>query len=185
VNNRTYHARNQISAGSSVTSALPQGDFTVKSGTNVKMTSGNNIQLLPGFKAEVGSVFSASTHTETSCIIVNPSIKSAGLEGVEYNYDDVDFSDEVYGSIFEIITSTEKAVTIYPNPANCCLMVSFNKYTEDAVIIEIFDAAGNKKYIEKNANRINEIDVSNYPAGMYVVKVVSNKQVFTEKFIKQ
>jgi len=40
-------------------------------------------------------------------------------------------------------------------------------------------------YIEKNANRISEIDVNSYPSGIYVVRVVSNGQVFTEKFIKQ
>ena len=97
----------------------------------------------------------------------------------------MDFSDDFSGSIFDIITSTEKMVTLRPNPANCCLIVSFNGYTENGIIIEVYDAAGNTKHIEKNANRISEINVSNYSSGMYIVKVVSNGQVFTEKFVKQ
>ena len=76
-NDRTYHARNQITVGSNVTTTIPQGDFTIKAGTNVKMTAGNSIVLLPGFTAEAGSEFTASTHTETSCII--RSVKSTRL----------------------------------------------------------------------------------------------------------
>lgn len=186
VNNRTYHARDQIVAGKNVTTSVPQGDFTIKAGTNVKMTSGNTIRLLPGFKTEQGAVFTASTHTETNCIIVNSSTKMTRLNNSDDDNNEApDFSDNTYGSIFDIITSTEKSVMIYPNPANCCLVVSINNYSETGMIIEIYDAVGNVKHIEKNVNRISEINVSNYPAGMYVVKVTSNGQIFTEKFIKQ
>ena len=49
----------------------------------------------------------------------------------------------------------------------------------------VCDDAENVLFINKNANRINEIDISNFPVGMYEVVVVSNGVTITENFVKQ
>ena len=182
-NNRYYHARNQIIAGSNVTSNLPQGDFAVKVNADVKMTAGNSISLLPGFRVEAGATFSAIIQPDTNCIITNSSIVSANYGNL--TYDVMDITGNTEDPVFDIITSTEKALKIYPNPVNCCLIVSVNSYVETDITIEIYNFAGQLLHLDKKANRISEIDVRNYFSGMYVVKVVFNGQIYTEKFIKQ
>jgi hypothetical protein len=48
-----------------------------------------------------------------------------------------------------------------------------------------YNSAGAIVSVKKEASRVNEFDISSYPAGMYIVKIITNGQVFTEKFIKQ
>jgi predicted nucleotidyltransferase component of viral defense system len=55
---------------------------------------------------------------------------------------------------------------------------------ESDIKIEIYNNSGNIMHVEKNANRISEIDVSNYPTGIYTVNAVYNEKIFSEKFTK-
>ena len=183
VNDRTYHARNNIFAGNNVTNSIPQGNFTIKTGTEVKMTAGNTIQLLPGFIAEEGAEFIAKIHDEVSCEINNKSFSAKLNDDETYNVPD--FFDNTGKSILEIITSTEKAITVFPVPTDSRIVVSFNRYSESDIMIEICDVTGHVIFVKKDAARITEIDVSAYSSGVYIVKLISNGQVFTEKFIKQ
>jgi hypothetical protein len=174
VSNRAYHARNQIMAGNNVTSTFPQGNFTVRVGTNVKMTSGNTITLRQGFKSEPGATFLASIHNEPNCQ------KSA-----------TDTADHPNGSktnsgndIFDMIISTENAVTIYSDPANSRIIVSFNRYSDTGITIEIYNDEGEIVLPERGIFRISEIDISSFPAGMYAIKIKANSQIFTQNFVK-
>jgi hypothetical protein len=180
---RVYYARNNIIAGNNVTSDLPQGDFVIKSGAKVKMTSGGSITLSPGFSAELGSEFIATTHTETDCDIANKSLKSAKI--ISNNQEQSELKTTIQNPLVEIITSTEKSISVYPNPANTTLIISFNKYSDDKTNIKILDNSGKQVSSIKNANRISEINVSSFQPGIYMVCISHGKEIFTEKFIKQ
>lgn len=177
---RTYHARNNIASGNNVTSTIPQGDFVVKSGSKVEMTAGNKIVLSYGFKTEPGAEFKATIHNEVNCQI---NTKSFNVENRD-DYDETD-ANTAENSIFEIITSTENPVTVAPVPADSRIVVSFNRYSETDIVIEIYNIEGTMVYSNNNANRITEINVANYMTGNYIVKITANNQVFTQKFIKQ
>ena len=56
---KTYKARNTIEAGKNVTSQTTEGDVIIESGANVHFETGSIIRLKPGFKAKVGSFFTA------------------------------------------------------------------------------------------------------------------------------
>ena len=74
---------------------------------------------------------------------------------------------------------------IFPNPAHDIVYVAPNNLT-GKFIMEIYNSMGilvKTFRQEMNANNFN-IDVSGYPNGMYVLKLITfNNQVFTQKLI--
>lgn len=72
--------------------------------------------------------------------------------------------------------------SIYPNPANDKINIDL----KDIGKIEIIDLEGNvifKKDILKAG--VNEIDISHFSSGTYIIKYYSNKEVYFNKFIKK
>jgi hypothetical protein len=51
--------------------------------------------------------------------------------------------------------------------------------------ITIYSLNGLKLYSSKIYISNSEIDMSNYPAGIYIVKIISMKDIFIKKIIKQ
>lgn len=71
---------------------------------------------------------------------------------------------------------------LYPNPANSFIVVSSPHLIQE---IAIFDISG--KLVSKvNANDFEKtIDVDHLAVGTYVVKIKTNNQVYTKKFVKK
>ena len=68
--------------------------------------------------------------------------------------------------------------SMYPNPASNHVLISG---LSDAKVT-IYNISGSIIY-SANVNGIENIDVSNYSAGIYMVKVIENKKVSTQKLI--
>jgi len=89
------------------------------------------------------------------------------------------------------LVDTENAAYIkaFPNPATNVLYLVTNNLPEDSYSIEIFDQQG-KLVSQRNINaevsewNLNGIDISEINPGVYFVKAISEKSVFTTKFIK-
>jgi hypothetical protein len=80
------------------------------------------------------------------------------------------------------ITNTYSTFLIYPNPTQGVINVQLQNSVEFTV--EIFDLIGKK--VGQFSNQ-NQLDISNYNAGMYLIKITdlqSNKTT-TQKVIKQ
>ncbi|WP_264537490.1 DUF5074 domain-containing protein [Flavobacterium sp. N1736] len=68
---------------------------------------------------------------------------------------------------------------IYPNPVSDIL----NIITEDEVVnVTVYDISG-KSIHTKVSN--NQVDVSNFAKGMYIINIVTDKAKYTQKFIKK
>ena len=71
---------------------------------------------------------------------------------------------------------------IYPNPANQFINVELSQLEE--IRINIIDATG-KLLISKGCNSVmNEIDISEFPKGIYLVQVTSKKGNTIRKIMK-
>ncbi len=68
-------------------------------------------------------------------------------------------------------------ITIYPNPTTGKITIK----AEDMQNVEIIDLQGKQIYTGKE----NQIDLSNQPKGIYIIKVITDKQTITRKLIKQ
>jgi hypothetical protein len=75
-------------------------------------------------------------------------------------------------------------VKIFPNPSEGVFTLNVNEDFEKADLI-VFDMLGKIVFSEKKLEAITQIDLSNYPAGMYFVKLIKNNTCKTEKITKQ
>ncbi len=66
---------------------------------------------------------------------------------------------------------------IYPNPTNGKISIE----AENIVNIEIMNIEGKQIYIGK----VNKVDLTAQPKGIYIIKVVTDKQSITKKIVKQ
>jgi hypothetical protein len=78
--------------------------------------------------------------------------------------------------------------TLYPNPVqdNLTVLIGGNS---SQVQLFIYDIQGNQLYVQAaqldELNRSIGLEVEDYPAGNYIVKLVRGEKVETLKFIKQ
>ena len=76
------------------------------------------------------------------------------------------------------ISETEiQSVKLYPNPVSSVLNIANLKNTK----IEIFNVVGQRVVNLENVNGEQTVDMSEYPNGIYFVKIQSGKTVRTEK----
>jgi len=99
--------------------------------------------------------------------------------------DNVIYFDNVYG---EVATTTSTSdvkdidIKIYPNPANNVLNISTNRNFVDYKIYSITgELVDSRAYQENNST----IDISELPAGAYILKVASKGANTVERFIKE
>lgn len=74
---------------------------------------------------------------------------------------------------------------VYPNPSNG--MVNFNLNYDVNVIVQVFDMLGKVVYISDNHNSdMTELNafLSNLDEGVYMIKVLGDKNIFTTKLVK-
>ena len=115
-----------------------------------------------------------------------------GLTGTSYlantgdfgAYKTVNFTLNAPNSIVENNYSTQ--LVVKPNPRNGLITVYFNVEKNQIESLEIFDALSNRIYsdskIELTADG-KQIDLSNYPEGIYLIRVKQAQKQFTKRII--
>ena len=76
---------------------------------------------------------------------------------------------------------SRQELNLYPNPAKDRLHLSF---TEPIRQVDIFNAKGGLIFSEMPDNEEVFLQISQLPAGIYMVRITTEEQVFTKKFIK-
>ncbi len=90
-------------------------------------------------------------------------------------------SNVIYDSISVTITTQSEVLSnllqIYPNPTTDIITIK----AEGIESVEVINLQGKQIYIGKET----EIDLSTKPKGIYIIKVITDKQTITRKLIKQ
>lgn len=89
--------------------------------------------------------------------------------------------DDIKIETFELLSSAEtekKLIKIFPNPVTDKIFIE--EATEKILQIRIFDIEGTKLF-EKNDK---EIDVIDWPAGIYIIQIITHSQILNFKLIK-
>lgn len=80
-------------------------------------------------------------------------------------------------------------IKIYPNPGEGKFKFEFNSEGVESLDIHVFDEKGSEIYTSKNTSNTGEyekeIDITEFPSGVYFMAVKSGNKVFTEKLIKK
>jgi len=74
---------------------------------------------------------------------------------------------------------------LYPNPANDYLTLEFATRMPDAVTIEVYNVLGTRIYQSNMATEVDNLDVSNWTSGIYILKALSDTSSSTYRFIKE
>jgi hypothetical protein len=95
-----------------------------------------------------------------------------------------------YVGIDEFKKSTlDNLVTLYPNPNNGNLYLKFNANFNEKIIIEIFDILGHNVFAKQlssvNKNQIENINITDFASGMYLVKISTETHSECLKLVKQ
>ena len=75
-------------------------------------------------------------------------------------------------------------IAAYPNPANDRVNIKVNRTTTDVMLMQIIDVTGRVVFESNTVGINNLISIAAYEAGVYVVKVTSNEQVYTTQLVK-
>jgi hypothetical protein len=83
-----------------------------------------------------------------------------------------------------IAETPKEPFKIFPNPSEGIFTLELNETFEQADVI-VVDVLGKIVFSEKKLEASTQIDLSDYPAGMYFIKLVKDNVFKTEKIIKQ
>ncbi len=89
----------------------------------------------------------------------------------------------------ELLTSNDDVINIYPNPANNLLKAEYFSWDTKNHLMSIHNING-QIMMSENINMIEgindiEFDISNYPTGIYLLKINDGEFEYATKFIKQ
>jgi hypothetical protein len=74
--------------------------------------------------------------------------------------------------------------SIYPNPSRSKLNITLPNFADNAKV-EVYNILGARVYVSE-INKLNtSIDVSKWNSGVYLVRVSSDKETLTKRFVKQ
>jgi hypothetical protein len=73
-------------------------------------------------------------------------------------------------------------IRIFPNPTNGLL--SITDIHKIITSITIYDGLGTEKFSSERLTTLHSADISDYPAGLYFIKVASGNSFYLEKIIK-
>lgn len=162
----------QIVCYSAVQTIITQ-DLTVFNQGSLTLIAGNNIILLPGTVVKQGAYFSAQIHNDYC--FQPPSLMTETLE------------PEIYAPRVYSAERKEKQFRVYPNPVSSILHLELTKPGEtDGVSLEVYSLMGNLLLsIQAPAQPLHELNLSNLPKGVYLIRVVLEGESNFEKVVKQ
>jgi hypothetical protein len=142
---------------------------TLQNGSHTTLAASQSIVFSPGFISSSGS----SMHA-----MINNGCISAGSLARIANTTSIDEVSELPQN------SNTKA---YPNPTTGILNIPINNYSKNGSTIYIYNTLGEEIYLENiavtNSPEIVNVNLSNYSAGIYMLKVVSSDNISLQQII--
>jgi hypothetical protein len=142
--------------------------------TDPNGNSGCNLNTLNTVTVQPTLQIIHPTWTNTSCSITADNVSLTMNSGCQYT---------VRCSTTDASTRTiEKGYHIYPNPTNNILFIESE--TPQNFSCEIFDSIGAKILKTFNAQNLKfQIDMKDYPRGIYIIKITNEFGNFSEKIV--
>ena len=133
---------------------------------------------------DVSNINAAGNSNVTSNYLLVDNAPSVGVNFYRLKQVDVDGRIE-YSTIKSVVFDDIKDVLITPNPATDYIDIYLSRSNNSSTNISLFTANGElvKQYVTNNLSY--KINVANLPKGMYILNIVNNDKVITQKIIKQ
>ena len=154
---------------------------------NIQLISIENINVCP-IGAAIGQssvvklrapsiVLSTGFHAEEGCYFKAKSFIPCEASDIFKRTEKTEDKKDIEGLI-----SKNDIIQVYPNPSEGIFTLS---YTGKSTLVQIVitDITGKVVYNEKKNNNLNQIDLSTYPKGLYILKVITGNDILTERII--
>lgn len=148
------------------------------SNADITYQATNKVTLKKGFK------YTQSGNAQLKCLAGGNCLRKLDvlpeIEDEVFEYEDFfEFNPEI-SDIDNVISEAEK-ISIYPNPTDGILSISVSNGSIDNIVVS--DISGKDLMnLAVNADQA-EIDLSAYNKGLYLVKVVTENDSYTEKIV--
>jgi hypothetical protein len=94
-----------------------------------------------------------------------------------------DGDQAIYGdALLSIDEFTQQSISVYPNPAQDVITIEKNNRVE-ITAIKLYDALG--RLVLAVMGDVNQIDVSSFTSGVFLIKIETDKGVIVKKIIKE
>jgi hypothetical protein len=178
VDNTTINVEKSIWAHNNISST----STSIENNGNVTFMAGNSINLQNGFKAKLNSSFNAKINKFITCTAGTFKSTKTKPSGFIYERNILDKNEENKPFNLEHFNSeshniSDKNISIFPNPTTGIINIS-----QSASQVELHSLTG--ELLMQAVNK-QKIDISEYPNGVYILKVMADEQVITEKIIKE
>lgn len=157
----------------------------ISSRANITFTAGDKIYLYPGFHAQEGSMFEAKIVNKAKYPGYYDELQDLNLPPL---IDEGECNQEVESISFFKSSSLENKnsiqFAIYPNPSTGIFNIITE--TENDFNIEVWNTLGYKIFEQKGSiTHDTKIDISAYPAGLYIVVIQSKGDVHIKNVVKR
>ncbi|MCX6278570.1 MAG: cellulase family glycosylhydrolase [Bacteroidetes bacterium] len=158
--------------------SLTASGFLIEQGGECEMSARTEVNLKPSFDAYTYSevhIFTAKTFPE--CIDFQTYLKEANVLVNQSNNIRTELEIK-FGVGIENF-----AFNIYPNPSQGKITLKFENILEGKCTLKVYNNLGFAKPEIELKEQINEIDLSDYSPGLYVLQVVYNNSLVNKKII--
>ena len=148
---------------------ITSGNYsTDASNQSIIMKANNFIRLTPNTYIKAGSDFLAKI---APCEILGEKMKQRSAVNSDQKISlNLDLRDQIIDN---------NLISIYPNPVSDLLNIKSNSKIDR---VEVYDISGKKINVILNDNKV---DVTNLPAGSYIINIEIKEGKITKKFIKK
>lgn len=143
-----------------------------------EVRAGNSISLMPGFHTVSGKNFHAHIAPLQSCSRA-PMTNSEDVSNEHYS--ETNQMDMVAG--MEVGNNNEALASVFPNPTDGKFHIRISN-AEQIECVEVFNVQGTLVYRNNSVRDNDLVDITDYPNGMYFVKLVINGKIQTTKIVK-
>ena len=144
------------------------------------------ITLVQAYESALAKGYQGNLPWTSNGVDANGSISTIGPATLSFKNN---HSGLVYPlqSVAEVKTIPEDQILIYPNPSNGKFTVDGTINMGQTINLEIYNMLGEKAYLALNfrSQSSNEIDLSNFPNGVYILKLYEGTATYTQKIIVQ
>lgn len=124
------------------------------------------------------------TYSKTITILKEAKIEQEKIQNQYLNTVGNNLENKILTSTQEYQNSSSYLdFTLYPNPANNYFEISYNQLPEDETKVLIFDSLGNIVFNKTLDSKLTNINIENFPTGIYYINSISGKIRIVKKLI--
>ncbi|MDT0558163.1 T9SS type A sorting domain-containing protein [Ichthyenterobacterium sp. W332] len=193
----------QISYGRIGLMTVTEGDLDLSNGEEVTVTSSVNLAAASDLGLFNSSSFGSDTAMQDFLqwngsfpfpagredVAVTKGIWSAGdnvqvTPPYEYIGNGAQNGSAFWETLLGVNDFEISAFNVYPNPATSNLTLEFSQGLSDATI-EVFNLLGKRVYNSVVDSESRDLDISDWSAGVYIIKISSGESSQVKRFVKQ